>query len=70
MLKNVIGVLKIVMAILLGCPYNDRDTKCESIGKWCRVGIWSTPRNSGAHAKSLKKVVDRCLKKQAEQDNE
>ncbi len=55
------------------CPYNDREQKCESIGKWCRIGIWSTPRNTGAHARSIKKVVDRCLKKQlehTEQDNE
>ena len=52
------------------CPYKDANETCESNGKWCRVGIWSTPRNTGSHAKSIKKIVDRCIGKQAENNHE
>lgn len=39
------------------CPYNDEDCRC---GTFCRVGIWSTPKNAANHAKDLKRVVDNC----------
>lgn len=52
------------------CPYKDSNETCESNGKWCRVGIWSTPSNTGNHARSIKKIVDRCIKKQEENSNE
>lgn len=52
------------------CPYKDSGETCESNGKWCRVGVWSTPRNTAGHAKSIKKIVDRCIKKQEENKNE
>ena len=40
------------------CPANQKDCRC---GNFCIVSIWSTPRNSGNHAKQLKKVVDNCI---------
>ena len=52
------------------CPYKGSNDTCESSGKWCRVGIWSTPRNTASHARSIKKIVDRCIGKQAEKNNE
>lgn len=44
------------------CPNVGCKEKCESNGKWCRVGIWSTPRNPANHARDLKKIVDRCIR--------
>ncbi len=41
----------------LYCPYRDDDCRC---GTFCRVSIWSTPKNAGNHAKQLRKVVDNC----------
>ena len=52
------------------CPYKDSNESCEGNGKWCRIGIWSTPRNLGNHARDIKKVIDRCMRKQAEQKDE
>lgn len=39
------------------CPYNDSECRC---GEFCRVGIWSTPKDAGNHGKALKRVVDNC----------
>lgn len=39
------------------CPFNNKDCRC---GEFCRVSIWSTPKNPVNHAKQLRKVVDRC----------
>jgi len=52
------------------CPYSRSISTCESSEKWCRVSLWSTPKNTGSHARQLKKVVDRCMKKQVEIGNE
>ena len=52
------------------CPFKDTGEMCESKGKWCRVGIWSTPRNTANHARDIKKIVDRCIKKREENNNE
>lgn len=52
------------------CPFKDTGEMCESNGKWCRVGIWSTPRNTANHARDIKKIVDRCIKKREENNNE
>ncbi|TVR53792.1 MAG: hypothetical protein EA421_10015 [Gemmatimonadales bacterium] len=41
----------------LKCPWNDPDCRC---GEFCLTSIWSTPRNPESHARSLKRVVDRC----------
>jgi len=41
------------------CPYND--SNCRD-GKYCRVGIWSTPRNTMNHAKQIRNIVDKCQK--------
>ena len=40
------------------CPYNDQDCRC---GEFCRVSIWSTPRNPDNHAKQIRRVVDNCI---------
>ncbi|NOQ30692.1 MAG: hypothetical protein GQ570_06180 [Helicobacteraceae bacterium] len=48
----------------LKCPYNDGT--CRN-GKYCQVGIWSTPKNPTKHAQHLKKIVDGC---EAEEKNE
>lgn len=39
------------------CPYNDKDCRC---GEFCRVSIWSTPKNPENHAKQIRRVIDRC----------
>lgn len=46
------------------CPY--RDTPCVSNHEWCTSGVWSTPKSPGNHAKSLKRLVNRCVKFQEE----
>ena len=39
------------------CPYNDK--ACRG-GIFCIASVWSTPKNSGNHAKQIRKVVDNC----------
>lgn len=39
------------------CPYNDPDCRC---GIFCVASIWSTPKNSGNHAKQIRRIVDNC----------
>ena len=39
------------------CPYNDNECRC---GEFCIASIWSTPKNTGNHAKQIKRVVDNC----------
>ena len=38
-----------------------KSTSCEGNGMWCRISIWSTPKNSHNHAQKLKKKVDSCI---------
>ena len=45
------------------CPANDKECRC---GQFCVTGIWSTPRNSGNHAKQIRRVVDNCTTKDSE----
>jgi len=40
------------------CPHNNKDCRC---GEFCISSIWSTPKNTGNHAKQIKRVVDNCL---------
>ncbi|MEM7595795.1 MAG: hypothetical protein AAF383_30555 [Cyanobacteria bacterium P01_A01_bin.83] len=40
------------------CPYNDSDCRC---GEFCKISIWSTPRNPINHAKQIRRVVDNCI---------
>lgn len=42
---------------VLECPNNDPECRC---GKFCRNGIWSTPRNTEAHARAIIKWVEKC----------
>jgi hypothetical protein len=39
------------------CPYKDDECRC---GEFCIASIWSTPKNPGAHARQLKRLVDNC----------
>jgi len=41
----------------LFCPHNDKDCRC---GEFCITSVWSTPRNSKAHARQILRVVDKC----------
>lgn len=43
---------------ILQCPNNDPACRC---GRFCRNGIWSTPRNEQAHARAIRRWVDHCL---------
>ncbi|MEO1669715.1 MAG: hypothetical protein AAFR77_02845 [Cyanobacteria bacterium J06631_2] len=40
------------------CPYNDSECRC---GEFCKISIWSTPRNPTNHAKQIRRVVDSCI---------
>lgn len=41
----------------LFCPHNDSDCRC---GEFCITSVWSTPRNPEAHARQIRRVVDKC----------
>ncbi len=43
------------------CPYNDSECRC---GEYCIQSIWSTPRNAANHAKKIRKVVDKCVRRE------
>jgi hypothetical protein len=32
----------------------------------CRVFVWSTPKNSGNHARTVKRLIDKCDCKESE----
>ncbi|MCW8825052.1 MAG: hypothetical protein OQK78_01375 [Gammaproteobacteria bacterium] len=42
----------------LKCSHNDKECRC---GRFCRMSVWSTPKNPGNHAKQLKTRVDNCI---------
>lgn len=42
----------------LRCPHNQKDCRC---GVFCQMSIWSTPVNSGKHARHLCQKVDGCI---------
>ena len=44
------------------CPFVDDPCRC---GEFCLTGIWSTPKNAGNHARSLRRVVDNCSRERA-----
>lgn len=50
------------------CPYNN--ASCSSSGEWCRMSIWSTPKNPKNHARQLEKRVNKCVKSQNRQKKE
>lgn len=39
------------------CPNNDKECR---LGTLCVSSIWSTPKNSGNHAKQIRRIVDNC----------
>jgi len=42
------------------CPTMSKDCRC---GAFCISGIHSTPRDAGTHATQLRRVVDKCTRK-------
>ena len=44
------------------CPANAQDA-CRS-GVFCRMSVWSTPRNPRAHARELLRKADGCVVKE------
>jgi len=49
------------------CPYNDPD--CRG-GEFCIQSVWSTPKSAGNHAKKIRRIVDNCIiRKREEEDN-
>jgi hypothetical protein len=43
------------------CPYEDETCRC---GEFCISSIWSTPANPTNHARAIRRVVDRCSRRQ------
>ena len=43
------------------CPYKDDECRC---GEFCISSVWSTPKNSGNHARALRRVADNCTASQ------
>lgn len=43
---------------ILLCPWNSKECRC---GEFCRISVWSTPRNPEAHAASLKRLIEKCI---------
>lgn len=43
---------------ILKCPRNSTDCRC---GLFCRMSIWTTPKNPGNFARRLKKKIDGCI---------
>lgn len=50
----------------LYCPFNDEECRC---GTFCRVSVWSTPKNPGNHARKTRQVVDNCKPLQQESES-
>jgi hypothetical protein len=46
----------------LFCPHADRDG--------CQVGVYGTPRDGDAHARQIRRAVDRCPHQKMEASDE
>ncbi|MFM2045409.1 MAG: hypothetical protein RLY86_3985 [Pseudomonadota bacterium] len=42
----------------LWCPWNDAECRC---GEFCRISVWSTPRDPEIHARQIRRQVDGCI---------
>ena len=51
----------------LYCPYNSADCRC---GEYCVISIWSTPKSASNHARQIRRVIDRCLMRDNDEDHE
>jgi hypothetical protein len=49
------------------CPHNDPGCRC---GEFCITVIWGTPKSPENHARQIKRVVDGCLRRAIEADDE
>lgn len=48
------------------CPYNDAGCRGR---RYCMTSVWSTPKNTDDHAKTLRRAVDNCtIHKQSNDD--
>ena len=47
-----------------GCTARTTIEECRC-GEFCITSIWSTPKNSGNHARALRRVVDHCSRQRA-----
>lgn len=43
---------------ILMCPKNNVDCRC---GQFCRMSVWSTPKNAGSFARRLRQKIDGCI---------
>ena len=50
---------------LLRCPHHDQECRC---GQFCQMSVWSTPKDSGRHARQLRGKVDGCIHQAGERD--
>jgi hypothetical protein len=49
------------------CPYNNQNCRC---GAFCIASIWSTPKNTGNHAKQIRRLIDNCAVRKNANDKE
>ncbi|NGM88297.1 hypothetical protein G5B35_13370 [Parapusillimonas sp. SGNA-6] len=47
------------------CPYNDVECRC---GEFCITSVWCTPKNSGNHARALRRIVDNCTTRRKQRE--
>ena len=43
---------------ILKCPQNSVDCRC---GQFCRMSVWSSPKNPGNFARRLQHKIDACI---------
>lgn len=43
---------------VLQCPNNDKECRC---GEFCRMSVWSTPRNPESFANRIRQKIDGCI---------
>ena len=43
---------------ILICPQNSVDCRC---GQFCRMSVWSTPKNPSNFARRLRQKIDGCI---------
>lgn len=47
------------------CPFDHEDCRC---GEFCIASVWSTPRNPAAHARQIRRVIDGCVRRGADEE--
>src|ERR1700722_13930225 len=49
------------------CPWNDDECRC---GTFCQESIWRTPRVPDHVARTIRRVVDGCIRRRSEKSGE